>query len=56
MGGLVTDLGRIYIAKNELQNFTDSAALAAVARLNGSASGLSDATAEAAANANRWEF
>ncbi len=56
MGGLVTDLGRIYIAKNELQNFTDSAALAAVARLNGSASGLSDATAEAAANANRWNF
>src|SRR5262245_27681520 len=35
MLGLALDLGRVYIAKNETQSFTDTAALAAVLRLNG---------------------
>jgi len=35
MLGLAVDLGRVYIAKNETQSYTDSAALAAALRLNG---------------------
>ena len=35
MLGLALDLGRIYIAKNETQSFTDTAALAAALTLNG---------------------
>src|SRR5205814_1866492 len=32
--GLALDLGRVYIAKNETQSFTDTAAMAAVLKLN----------------------
>jgi len=35
MLGLALDLGRVYIAKNETQSFTDTAAMAAVLKLNG---------------------
>ena len=35
MLGLAVDLGRVYIAKNETQSFTDTAALAAAMALNG---------------------
>lgn len=35
MLGLAIDLGRVYIAKNEAQSFTDSAALAGALALNG---------------------
>src|SRR5437762_13941320 len=35
MLGLAVDLGRGYIAKNETQSFTDTAAMAAVLKLNG---------------------
>ena len=35
MLGLALDLGRVYIAKNETQSFTDTAALAAALTLNG---------------------
>src|SRR6185369_13795285 len=35
MLGLSLDLGRVYVAKNEVQSFTDSAALAASLALNG---------------------
>src|SRR5438552_18689017 len=34
MLGLALDLGRVYIAKNETQSFTDTAAMAAVLKLN----------------------
>ena len=34
MLGLAVDLGRVYIAKNETQSFTDTAAMAAVLKLN----------------------
>jgi hypothetical protein len=55
MLGLALDLGRVYIAKNETQSFTDSAALAA-------ALALTDAGFTAAQNAvtgntkNRWNM
>jgi uncharacterized membrane protein len=35
MLGLAVDLGRVLIAKNETQSFTDTAAMAAVLKLNG---------------------
>jgi Flp pilus assembly protein TadG len=41
--GLTFDLGRMFIVKNELQVFCDSAALGAARHLDGSRSGLDDA-------------
>jgi Flp pilus assembly protein TadG len=54
--GLAVDVGRMYIAKNELQTFTDSASLSAALRLNGESSGIERARAEVDAMraANRW--
>jgi hypothetical protein len=54
--GLVVDLGRLYIARNELQAAADAAALAAAYELDGSARGLERALAQVAANLNRWNF
>src|SRR5579871_3010414 len=38
--GLAFDLGRIYIARNEAQIFTDAAAMAAAAKLDGTDAGI----------------
>ena len=46
--GMAFDVGRMYIAKNELQTFADAAALAATLRLNGQGSGIARAQAEVA--------
>lgn len=54
--GLSLDLGRMYVAKNELQNYADAAAIAATNRLDGSAAGISNAITEATTNVNRWAF
>jgi len=56
MLGLCLDLARLYIAKNELQNFTDAASIAAANRLDGTVTGISDATTEATNNVNKWSF
>ncbi len=40
MLGLAFDLGRVYIARNEAQVFTDAAAMAAASRLDGTAPGI----------------
>jgi uncharacterized membrane protein len=54
--GLAFDLGRIYIARNEAQLFTDAAALSAASKLDGSA-GAVDRAREAVAHAhNRWSL
>ncbi len=60
--GLAVDLGRIYVAKSELQNFADTAALSAAFELDGTLTGLAEA-ATAATNGpgtsstrNRWIF
>ena len=45
MLGLTTDLGRVYIVKNELQAFVDASSVAAALQLNGSQSGLTAADA-----------
>jgi Flp pilus assembly protein TadG len=54
--GLSLDLARMYVAKNELQNYTDAASIAATNRLDGSAAGISNAVVEATSNVNRWAF
>ncbi|MCX6636028.1 MAG: pilus assembly protein TadG-related protein, partial [Acidobacteria bacterium] len=43
MLGLTFDVGRMFITKNELQTFTDAAALAATAALTGAKSGVQSA-------------
>ena len=60
--GLSVDLGRVYVAKTELQNFADSAAINAAFELDGTTAGIADANAAAAngpgttATRNRWNF
>src|SRR5882762_1109288 len=48
MLGLTTDLGRVYIFKNELQAFVDASTVAAALQLNGTAAGLTAADVAAA--------
>ena len=56
MLGLAVDLGRMYIVKGELQNYTDAAAFAAAMELNGLQSGLDRARTSAAGLPNKWDF
>ena len=62
MLGLASDLGRLYIVKNELQAFVDSAALAASYELDGTTQGLNNAGAVASTGpvagsvVNKWDF
>ncbi len=56
MVGLAIDVARIYIAKNEVQAFTDSAALAATLELDGTWAGINRALARVASNPNQWNF
>jgi Flp pilus assembly protein TadG len=52
--GLVFDLGRAFITKNEAQAFTDSAALTAAMRLTGTSAGIEAAKAGVKGDANKW--
>src|SRR5206468_655367 len=54
--GLAIDLGRTFIVKNEAQAFTDAAALAAVARLNGTVAGITAAQSAVTDSTNTWNF
>ena len=54
--GLAFDIGRIYIARNEAQIFTDAAAMAAAAKLDGSAAGNEAARAAVDRLPNRWNL
>ncbi len=54
--GLATDLGRMYVARNELQAFTDAAATAAARHLDGSDTSLTHARTEAQNYPNKWNF
>lgn len=60
--GLAVDLGRIYVAKSELQNFADTAAINAAYELDGTSAGITDADAAATngpgttSTRNRWLF
>ena len=54
--GLAIDLGQMYVAKGELQNYTDAAAIASALKLDGTTTGIAQATSEALNNVNTWKF
>jgi hypothetical protein len=56
--GLAFDVGRMYIVRNELQAFADSAALSAGLRLNGESNGIQRARDEVTrlAALNKWNM
>ncbi len=54
--GLAFDLGRIYIARNEAQVFTDAAAMTAAAKLDGTAAGIVRAREGVAKLPMRWNL
>jgi uncharacterized membrane protein len=54
--GLAFDFGRIYIARNEAQVFTDAAAMAAASKLDGTGAGLEKAREAVAKLPARWNF
>ncbi|MES2153070.1 MAG: Tad domain-containing protein [Pseudomonadota bacterium] len=58
MGGVVVDLGHMYIAKAELQTVADSAALAGALELDQTAAGINSAVAkgQAIAAKNKYNF
>src|SRR5215469_11423952 len=54
--GIAFDLGRTFVAKNEMQNYCDSAALAAALRLDGTTTGISNAQTAVTNSANAWNL
>src|SRR6185369_16139064 len=56
MLGLAVDVGRMFIAKNETQNYCDSAALAAALALDGTTTGISSAQNAVTNSANVWNL
>jgi Flp pilus assembly protein TadG len=59
IAGLAVDAGRMYVARNELRSFADSAALSAALQLDGTSEGIAKARAAAAsasAGANKWDM
>ncbi len=54
--GLAFDFGRVYIARNEAQVFTDAAALKAAARLDGTAAGIARARDAVERLPMRWNL
>jgi len=54
--GMAFDLGRVYIARNEAQVFTDAAAMTAAAKLDGTAAGVERARDAVARLPMRWNL
>jgi Flp pilus assembly protein TadG len=54
--GLAFDLGRVYIARNEAQVFTDAAAMSAASKLDGSSAGVAKARESVARLPMRWNL
>ena len=54
--GLAFDFGRIYIARNEAQIFTDAAAMAAALKIDGTTTGIARAREAVAAVPMRWNL
>jgi uncharacterized membrane protein len=54
--GLAFDLGRVYIARNEAQVFTDAAAMTAALKIDGTAAGLDRAREAATTLPMRWNL
>jgi len=56
MVGLAVDIGRMYVARSEDQSFVDSAALAAVTKLDGTSNGITEAQNAVTNDPKRWGF
>jgi Flp pilus assembly protein TadG len=56
VAGLAIDIGRMYITKAEAQAFADSAALNAATKLDGTSSGITNATSAATNDSDKWRF
>jgi uncharacterized membrane protein len=54
--GLAFDLGRVYIARNEAQIFTDAAAMTAAKNLDGTSAGIAKAREAATKLPMRWNL
>lgn len=54
--GLAFDLGRMQVAKSELQNYTDAAAIGAALKLDGTSDGITRAATSAINDVNQWSF
>jgi Flp pilus assembly protein TadG len=54
--GLGVDISRLYLAKSELQNAADAAALSGASTLNGSSSGITKAADRAEQTMNNYQF
>jgi uncharacterized membrane protein len=54
--GMAFDLGRIYIARNEAQVFTDAAAMTAASKLDGTAAGIEHAREAVKQLPMRWNL
>src|SRR5260370_40448321 len=54
--GMAVDVGRAFIAKNETQAFCDAASMAAVLKLDGTATGISNAKTAVATTTNAWNM
>ena len=54
--GMAVDVGRAFIAKNETQAFCDEASMAAVLKLDGTSTGISNAKTAVANSTNAWNM
>ena len=54
--GLAVDISHFYLAKSELQNAADAAALAAASAINSNPSGIAEGTRRAIQAMNKYEF
>ena len=54
--GMAVDVGRAFIAKNETQAFCDAASMAAVLKLDGTSTGISNAKSAVANTTNAWNL
>src|SRR6476659_5506063 len=54
--GLAVDITHFYLAKTELQNAADAAALAAASAINSNAGGIAEGTRRAVQAMNKYKF
>src|SRR5579871_4166220 len=54
--GVAVDIGKMFIAKNETQDYVDSAALAAALMLDGTTTGISNAQTAVTNSPNTWNL
>jgi hypothetical protein len=56
VAGLAVDVGRMYITKNECQAYVDSASINAALKLDGTSTGITNATNASGHDTDKWRF